>query len=80
MHSVAEGFASLIRHVMPSDLVNLEEYDAAGAGQLKYMSSNHVGVYAETMEHTKLAGRGAMAIDPNALLKVNLVQELRISM
>jgi hypothetical protein len=64
---------------MPSDLVNLEEYDAAGAGQFRYMLSNHVGASAETMEHTKLAGRGAMAINPNALLKVDSVQELRIS-
>jgi hypothetical protein len=60
---------------MPSDLVNLEEYDAAGAGQFRYMSSKNVGASAETMECTKLAGRGAMAIDPNALLKVNLVQQ-----
>ncbi len=63
---------------MPSDLVNLEEYVAARAGQFRCMSSNHVGASAKTMERTKLAGRGAMAIDPNALLKVNSVQELRI--
>jgi hypothetical protein len=69
----------LMRQVISSDLVNLDEIDTAGIGKFKYILSSQVGVSAGTRRRVDLAVRGAMADNLIALLNGESSQKLRIS-
>jgi hypothetical protein len=66
-----------MRHVISSDLVNLDGIDTAGIGKFKYISSSQVGVSAGTRRCINSAVRGAMADDLIALLNGESSRKLR---
>jgi hypothetical protein len=67
----------LMRHVISSDLMNLDGIDTARIGKFKYISSSKVGVSAGTRRLVNSAVKGAIADNLIALIDGESSQKLR---